>query len=108
KVGEDRLAIHKETALEKGAWNLELADQPLVAVRDAALETVWVFSRELGDRIFSFQFEEGSTLSDQDGGAWDRVGAALEGPGGERLPAVTFYDAMWFAWYAFFPETEVV
>lgn len=107
KVGEDRLAIPKEAALEKGAWNLELASQPLVAVRDAALETIWVFSRELGDRIFSFQFVEGSSLRDQDGGSWNRVGAALEGPGGERLPAVTFYDAMWFAWYAFFPDTEV-
>jgi hypothetical protein len=107
KVGEDRLAIPKEAALEKGVWNLELGGQPLVAVRDAALETVWVFSRELGGRTFSFEFVEGSTIRDQDGGTWERVGAALEGPGGARLPAVTFYDAMWFAWYAFFPDTEV-
>jgi hypothetical protein len=108
KVGEDRLAIPKETALKKGAWNLALAGQPLVAVRDPALETVWVFSRQLEGQTLSFQFDVGNPLRDQNGGAWHRVGPVLEGPSGARLPAVTFYDAMWFAWYAFFPDTEVV
>lgn len=107
KVGEDRLAIPKDAALKKGAWNLTLGGQPLVALRDADLETVWVFSRQLGDQTFSFQPEEGSSLRDQDGGAWRRVGSVLEGPSGS-LPAATFYDAMWFAWYAFFPGTDVV
>jgi hypothetical protein len=106
KVGAARLAIPKEGALEKGAWNLALAGQPLVAVRDAALETVWVFSRQLGDRTVTFQFEE-STLRDEEGGTWHRMGPVLEGPSGERLPTVPFYDAMWFGWYAFFPDTEV-
>ncbi len=107
KVGEHRLAIPREAALAKGVWNLELAGQPLVAVRDAALETIWVFGRELEDRVVSFQLEEGNALRDQDGGSWNRVGAALEGPDGERLLTAAFYDAMWFAWYAFFPDTEV-
>ena len=107
KVGEHRLAIPREAALAKGVWNLELAGQPLVAVRDAALETIWVFGRALEDRVVSFQLEEGNALRDQDGGSWNRVGAALEGPDGERLLTAAFYDAMWFAWYAFFPDTEV-
>jgi hypothetical protein len=108
KVGEDRLAIPKETALKEGTWNLEFAGQPLVAVRDAALETVWVFTRQLAGRTFSFQFGEGNSVHDQDGRVWHLMGSVLEGPSGERLPAVPFYDVMWFAWYAFFPSTEVV
>lgn len=108
KVGDDRLAIPKEAALKKGAWNLTLEGQPLVALRDADLETVWVFSRQLEDHTFSFRLDEGSSLRDQDGGVWQRVGSVLEGPSGERLPAASFFDAMWFAWYAFFPGTDVV
>ncbi|MGH2532287.1 MAG: DUF3179 domain-containing (seleno)protein, partial [Thermomicrobiales bacterium] len=108
KVGADRLAIPKKVALEKGVWNLELAEHPLVAVRDGALETVWVFSRRLGDQIVEFQPADAGSLRDQDGRAWRLAGAALEGPEGEQLPVVTFYDAMWFAWYAFFPDTQVV
>jgi hypothetical protein len=108
KVGEHRLAIPKAAALEKGAWNLALAGQPLVAVRDAALDSVWVFTRQLGDRTFTFQMDEDNSLYDEDGGAWHREGTVLTGPGGARLDAATFFDVMWFAWHAFFPETEVV
>lgn len=107
KVGEDRLAIPKEAALQKDAWNLTLANQPLVALRDPALESVGVFSRQLGNQTFSFEGRDGDSLQDQDGGVWHQVGPVLEGPGGERLPSATFYDAMWFAWYAFFPHTQI-
>jgi hypothetical protein len=80
----------------------------LVAVRDAALDSVWVFTRQLGDRTFTFQMDEDNSLYDEDGGAWHREGTVLTGPGGARLDAATFFDVMWFAWHAFFPETEVV
>ncbi len=107
KVGEHQLAIPRHAAMAEGAWNLELGGQPLVAVRDASLDTVWVFSRQLEDQVMSFTMDGRDALRDQDGGAWVREGAELVGPDGERLPAAAFYDAMWFAWYAFFPDTEV-
>ena len=107
KVGAERLAIPKQTALAKGVWNLELAGQPIAAVRDGALETVRVFSRRLSTLTLTFQLAEAGALRDQDGRGWRLADEVLTGPNGERLPVVPFYDVMWFAWYAFFPETHV-
>ncbi len=108
KAGDARHAIIKETALKKGVWNLELGDQAVVAAADPALETVWVFDRRLDGSALEFHSGEGGSLLDGRGHTWNRKGLALEGPGGESLPAASFYEVMWFAWYAFYPETELV
>lgn len=107
KQGAARLAIPKQAALKKGAWNLDLAGQPIVAVRDAEFETIWVFERRTGDETLEFRPGEGGALVDRRGRPWRRRGLALQGPEGSRLPALPFYDVMWFAWYAFFPDTAV-
>ncbi len=108
KAGDVRHAILKKAALKKGVWNLELGDQAVVAAADPALEMVWVFDRRLDGDTLELRPGEGNSLLDGRGRSWDRKGLTLEGPGGERLPATNFYEVMWFAWYAFYPETGLV
>lgn len=108
KTGDTRHAIPKDAALSKGAWNLELGDQPVTAVADPAMETVWVFDRRLNGETLELRLDAGDSLVDGHGRTWNRKGLALEGSEGERLPAASFYEVMWFAWYAFYPETELV
>lgn len=108
KAGDARHAIIKETALKKGVWNLELGDQAVVAAADPDLETVWVFDRQLDGNTLEFHSGESGSLLDGRGRTWNRKGLALEGQGDESLPAANFYDVMWFAWYAFYPETRLV
>lgn len=107
KAGNARGAIVKENVLQKGARNFEIGDRALVAAADPGLGTVWVFDRRLGKETLEFRPGDGGVLIDQRDRTWKREGLTLEGPGGEGLPAARFYEVMWFAWYAFFPETRL-
>lgn len=104
KAGGKRHAISKKSALEKSAWNLDLDGEPVVAVADSDLETVRVFDRGTDGNVLEFEPGRGA-LVDQRGRTWSRKGPALVGPDGASLPAANFYEVMWFAWYAFYPET---
>jgi hypothetical protein len=106
KSGGKRHAIPKKAALDKGVWNLDLGDRPVVAVADQDLETVRVFDRS-ADGALEFKPGRGGDLIDQKDRTWSRKGLALAGPGGASIPAANFYEVMWFAWYAFYPEKQL-
>ncbi|MGH2379460.1 MAG: DUF3179 domain-containing (seleno)protein, partial [Candidatus Limnocylindria bacterium] len=106
KAGEAVVAIRKDRIREAGALPLEAGRTPLLALWDEGVTTARVFVRRARGR--TLRFDEGE-LRDATGSVWDAEGRAVAGPlRGGRLRPVDFIDAMWFAWYAFFPETEVV
>ena len=105
KSGNKQHAISKKAALDKGVWNLELGDKPFVAVAGSGLQAVRVFDRSTGGDNLEFGRGRGEDLVDQKGHTWSRKGLTLAGPDGAFLPAANFYEVMWFAWYAFYPET---
>lgn len=107
KSGTERLALSKRQALARGVWNLSAGSQPLVAVREPELETVWVFERRLEGQTLELVGEGPGRLVDGQGRSWRREGPALVGEAG-RLPAAVFYEVMWFAWFAFYPRTELL
>ena len=47
-------------------------------------------------------------LRDSAGHDWQVGEAALEGPGGRRLPRLAAHRAFWFGWYAAYPQTRLV
>ena len=71
-----------------------------------------VFRRELDGRLLSFapNPEDPQTFIDREtGSVWDIFGRGVSGElAGSRLEVVVNGDHFWFAWAAFFPDTELV
>lgn len=48
-------------------------------------------------------------VDEQTGTIWTAAGKGVKGRlAGAQLKWVTSFDVMWFAWYAFYPETRVL
>jgi len=106
KAGEALVAIRKGRIEETKALPLEAGRTPLLAVWDDRVGAARVFVRRARGR--TLRFGEGSRR-DATGSLWDATGRAVAGPlAGARLRPADFLDVMWFAWYAFFPDTGVV
>lgn len=67
-----------------------------------------VFDRRAGGRTLSFRWEGGEFRDAETGSVWNLAGEAVEGElRGRRLTPVVHDNPFWFAWAAFYPETEV-
>jgi hypothetical protein len=71
--------------------------------------TVGVFERRLDGQTLTFSAVGDGLFTDAEtGNTWNILGEAVDGPHvGERLSPVLHFDHFWFAWAAFFPETDV-
>ncbi len=68
-----------------------------------------VFDRRVGDQTLTFSPNPDGTFSDAEtGSTWNILGEAVAGDlVGARLEPVVSFDHFWFAWQAFYPETEL-
>lgn len=106
KAGRERVAVRKRRIQRSRVLPLSADGVPLLGFWDADLKTARVFVRRVAGR--TLRFEEGSPR-DLDGSTWNSEGRGVSGPmKGARLPAADFIDAMWFAWYAFYPNTRLI
>jgi len=109
RVKDCSLAVPKKEFRSLKTINTELGGEPIVIVYEEALDTIRAFSRKIGGKVRRFERKEGQLISKPDGTAWQEDGRATEGPLADReLGPITFFDVMWFAWYAFYPGTEVL
>jgi hypothetical protein len=101
-----RVAIRRARIQRSGTLSLQAGGTPLLAVWDAELETARVFIRRARGRTLRFAPGE---LRDSTDSSWGAEGRATAGPlAGTQLPTADFLDVMWFAWYAFFPQTGLL
>jgi len=95
RTADGAVAFDKERLREDRLLSTTLDETPYLAVYDEPLDTARVYRDADVETV------------DTDG---DRY--ALDGTSyaADELPleSVNTFDAMWFAWYAFYPETEVV
>jgi hypothetical protein len=106
KAEQGYLAVRKSHIERLGTIPLTMGRTPLLAVWDAELATARVFVRRAQGR--TLQFEPGER-QDESGSTWSPDGRAVDGPQeGAQLQPANFMDAMWFAWHAFYPGTELV
>ncbi len=107
-LGDDQFAVLKSKAAEEMVINLERGDNHLVMFYDEALEIVRVYNRKVEDTIYSFEYD--LLFKDEETGtSWTKFGKASSGQlTGVELERVTNFDCMWFAWVAFFPDTELI
>ena len=104
-----QMAIHKQMLRAKKLINTSLAGLPLAAVYDSDLDLVRLFVRQVKERPTNFGFENGRMADELTGSFWTADGRCIEGKmSGSQLQQHASYDVMWFAWYAFFPETQTV
>ncbi|MBI4608804.1 MAG: DUF3179 domain-containing protein [Candidatus Rokubacteria bacterium] len=108
KANGARLAIPKAAVAWHKVINASLAGVPLVALYDQELAAVRVFARRAGTTVLTFRREGNTFVDEQTRAPWTATGRCQGGRlSGTQLPVLAAYDVMWFAWYAFFPRTEV-
>jgi hypothetical protein len=68
-----------------------------------------VFNRQLGDRLLTFVALGDGTFRDAEtGSTWNILGQATAGVlTGQQLDRLIAFDHFWFAWSAFYPETQL-
>jgi hypothetical protein len=92
--------------------NDQVGDQPIVAVGNSLRNFAAIYSRELSDgTILTFHpIQDGlpNIMNDDEGNIWDIFGIAISGPrAGQQLGKTDSLTSFWFAWAAFFPESEI-
>ncbi|MBI3957613.1 MAG: DUF3179 domain-containing protein [Chloroflexi bacterium] len=70
---------------------------------------VAIFDRRVEGRALSFSADGRGTFVDAETQSiWNILGEAISGPlAGTRLTEIIHFDHFWFAWAAFFPQTEL-
>lgn len=124
-VGESSKAYAFSDIAEERAVNDSLGGMPIVVfwgspdtadaldsrqiAESQGVGTGVAFSAAAGGEDLTFEASEDGNFRDvETGSTWNIFGRAIEGPlAGERLELLTHRNEFWFAWQAFFPESEV-
>ncbi|MCP4257244.1 MAG: DUF3179 domain-containing protein [Planctomycetes bacterium] len=89
--------------------NLTVADAPIVVFYDEALDTVRTFSRVNGDTVLTFALRDGNFIDLNSGSVWTKDGQAVSGKWEDsQLNWIESMESFWFAWIAFYPETQLI
>ncbi len=108
KVSGKTLAISKKRLEKEKVANLTLEKDGIVAIHDPSLDVVRVFSRSVDRQMLTFSVQDGRMVDQETRTVWSLKGKGLKGPlKGHALKTATFFDVMWFAWAAFYPETAL-
>lgn len=94
RTPEGAVAFDKSTLLEEGLVTGDLADTPVAAIADRRLDTAYVYLNP-DERTVTV-----------DGGSV-QVGDSSYEPDDLPLARVHTFDAMWFAWHGYYPDTDV-
>jgi hypothetical protein len=95
RTGDGAAAFEKAFLREEGLAEGTLAETPVLAVYDPGLDTGYVY---LNPDEREFEHRAGEVV-DADGGT--------HAPDGLGLDQLIAFDAMWFAWAGFYPETTL-
>jgi hypothetical protein len=103
-------ALVVEAVRQEKILNQSMGLNRVVAIYDAELDRVRVFDRKRPDgtvlefQVFENNFVDRNTLS-----RWNSDGECYYGRlRGQKLEPLLAVEAMWFAWYAFHPGTQVL
>jgi hypothetical protein len=108
KNGGRHLAVRKQLVREEGVVTTALGGDPVAVLYDPALDEGRAFLAELDGRKLRLEATgaAGEYRDAGSGAAFDPSGSPLGD--GSPLRRVLSYDVMWFAWMAFFPNSETV
>jgi hypothetical protein len=98
------VAVDPSLVEEQKFLNFDIASQKLIAFYDSRLKMVRVFRASIGNELLIFESHD-QKIFDQRGIQWFTNGISEKN---EELETLTYFDVMWFAWYAYYPDTEVI
>jgi len=90
--------------------NDELGGQSIVVIWNPDLEDASIFSRVINGQVLNFEYDNinKTMLDDETGSNWSLAGMATAGQmAGKQLSQIPAFRSFWFAWVAFYPETEL-
>ncbi|PMR72317.1 DUF3179 domain-containing protein [Halomonas heilongjiangensis] len=90
---EGALAITRESLREEGVVDVALGERRYTVIHDPGLDTGWAFQNPQGVEIQAAEL--------------DFTAEGVTGSGIDSLEAVNGFEAMWFAWAAFYPDTHL-
>ncbi len=103
-----RAALVRSVAMQQPVLSFD-PGEPFVSFYDPALDTVRVFEARHRGRTMQFYFSDNKRYDRETGSEWSVTGRASAGAlqGVQLVPAAAF-DCMWFAWAAFFPDSDII
>lgn len=111
KPGKARAAVRKDFLRQRKVVSGTAGNSPLAFLYDPSLDEGRAFTTRVANEEVVVVPDEGpGRFRDRSSGSLlDANGRFVFGPlKGAELERVSSYDVMWFAWAAFFPETEVL
>ena len=67
-----------------------------------------LFDRKVEGRALTFKVEDGDIVDEETGSNWNIFGSAVAGElEGTQLQPINAFPHFWFAWAAFYPDTEI-
>jgi hypothetical protein len=111
RLGAQRLAVRKSLLRGQLAVSATMGRQSVVFLYDPSVDVGRAFlagphQAPLG---FAPTATPGRYADEDTGSTWDTLGRALQGRrAGTSLRRVLTFEVMWLAWYAFFPQAEVL
>ncbi len=103
-------ALAVDSVRQNKILNLSLGLNRLVAIYDEELDRVRVFNRKMSDgTIYEFREFEKNFVDTNTMSRWNSDGECFYGRmRGYRLEPVLAIDSMWYAWFAFHQDTQIL
>lgn len=109
KMGGQQLAIPRAEFRSQGVRDVTLGGVPLVVFYDEGLDVLRAFRREVEGTTLGFELRDGAIVDGESGSVWSPEGVGQEGSyQGVALAPASAFTVMWFAWFAFYPDTQVL
>ncbi len=108
KIDDKFKASPKDEVSKTGVVNDNLGGKDLLVLYDLKTGLVRVFSRKIDGRVLIFEQTDGGVFDRETGSRWNFEGEAVSGVyRGKRLEKLDALESYWFAWAAYYPETDL-
>ncbi len=103
-VNGSQLAIKKSDIRDWQVYNFQFGDYKYVVLYDNVLDVARSYLSRVNGQDLTFRLDDGEIVDDETQNVWNPYGTSELG----NLPVVANMDAMWFAWAAYFPNTDLI
>jgi hypothetical protein len=100
----DYVAVDPLKVKDEMVINFPIGSIKAAAFYDNKLNAVRVFNSNINGTNLVF-INEDSQIVDQNNTVWQSNGVSENN---ESLTPLTYFDVLWFAWHAYYPDTEVI